>query len=238
MIRVLRYMHILIVKPFMRALIALFVLAAASVSLAEPIVVGVSTTVANALPEKTKQLKSALRATGLPFQFIELPNERVLRSLSSGHVDMDLYRHQSAMTDIEAALRIPTPVDTKKLYLVTHSERPELCDTPPENYPEYSMVGVIGARFFDNFIYPKFKSHTKVINFDQAMQLIDLKRADFSVWDLEDTLKSIEKTGIKLGICDKSPILELAFHSYIHVRLEQHLDIIDRAYRNTLEHAP
>jgi hypothetical protein len=197
---------------------------------AETLTVGVNDTVAKNLPEVTSKIKEALKSTGLDFKFLELPGERSFIELSRGKVDIDIYRQDSAVTGLSNVVKIAVPVDNKKAYLFTHPNKSGLCSSDNSELKSYSVGGIHGVRFYEDFVFPRFKSHTEVINFDQILHLIDLQRVDFGVWELGGIAQGEKRTGIKVHICAERPLKEFQFFSYIHIDKVTHLPLIEKAY--------
>ncbi len=153
--------------------------------MAEPLVVGISSTTANGIPEKVAAIKSALISTGLELDMRVLPGERSFILLTQGAIALDIYRQPASLIIYKDLIRLNPAVGKLGFWLVTHTSNAHLCDLNMNEYTQYTVVGVRGARYFSNFIYDKFFDHEEVNNFSQALRMVGDKRVDFSVWPIE-----------------------------------------------------
>jgi len=198
---------------------------------AQPLVVGVSGTSANGVPEKIEAIKLALLSTGLELDIRVLPGERSIILLTQGAIAMDVYRQPEALAIYEDIIQIKPAVGTLEFWMITHSSTSKLCHLNKGDYDQYSVVGVRGARFFSNFIYDKFSSHEEVNNFSQVLKMVGDQRVDVSIWPIE-RLKGLPKSAWQnIHICDASPYVTLNFYSYIHKKYAWAIPVIEKAYR-------
>jgi len=198
---------------------------------AQPLVVGVSGTSANGVPEKIEAIKSALLSTGLELDIRVLPGERSIILLTQGAIAMDVYRQPGALAIYEDIIQIKPAVGTLEFWMITHSSTPKLCHLNKGDYDQYSVVGVRGARFFGDFIYDKFSSHEEVNNFSQVLKMVGDQRVDVSIWPIA-RLKGLPKSAWQnIHICDASPYVTLNFYSYIHKKYAWAIPVIEKAYR-------
>ncbi len=211
--------------------LALFACLFSACLLAQPLVVGVSGTSANGVPEKIEAIKTALLSTGLEFDIRMLPGERSIILLTQGEIAMDVYRQPGALAIYEDIIQIKPAVGTLEFWMITHSSTSKLCHLNKGDYRQYSVVGVRGARFFSNFIYDKFSSHEEVNNFSQVLKMVGDQRVDVSIWPIE-RLQGLPKSAWEnIHICDASPYLTLNFYSYIHKKYAWAIPAIEKAYR-------
>ncbi len=184
------------------------------------------------LVEKLAQIERVINGTGLNVEYVTLPSERSLRALGSGDIAIGIYRQPSAVTEFKDLIQITPAVDSVHFWL--EARTPELCNLPPKERFQRTVVGARGLRFFDDYIYPKFEKHMIVNDIRQITFTMAAGRADFSVRTRQ---LHTEDQWNKYNICDKTPFLTVKFYSYIHKKYSWALPKIIEAYQMEFDSA-
>jgi hypothetical protein len=215
----------------MRKLLALLLCLSSFGLKPEPLVVGVSENLEQGDPQTIATIKAALLSTGLDLDIRTFPGERSAVLLSQGNIAMDIYRQPAAVAMIKELVAIKPSVRTLNFRLVTHKSTAHFCQLTPAQFFKHTVVGVRGARFFDNYVYDKFLNHEEVGNFSQALKMLIDKRVDFSVWPVKDFEKSLNLKDKNIHVCKGEPYITLKFYSYIHKKYSWAIPKIEKAYR-------
>ncbi len=197
----------------------------------EPLIVGISETIGEGMPHKVKLIKAVLMDAGLEFEFRYYPGERSLQLLSKGDIALNVYRQPSAILDFEDVRQINPAVDVLKFWLITHASTSHLCDIKADEYSKYVVVGVRGARFFSDYVYPNFFDFEEVNHYSQILHMVADKRVDFSVWPKGNIGTGLGGHSMDVHICENSPYLTLRFYSYLHKDFIWALPAIEKAYK-------
>jgi len=179
-------------------------------------------------PAKLQEIKEALISTGLPFEFTSFPNERALRLAIGGFSAMDIYRQPSTMKNAADMIRINTPVDYMEGWLFTHPDTPSLCDI--HTFKEQTVVGVLGAHWYEDFIYPRFKDHKVVLKFAQAFKLVANRFVALSFAGRDGIEKEMNETGLAVKICGTKPFQTFKIYTYVHKDFAWIIPLVEQAY--------
>jgi len=198
---------------------------------AEPLVVGVASTTVLGIPQKIATIKGALLSTDLELDIREFPGERSIILLTQGEIAIDVYRQPAAVAMFDDLIQIKPSVGALEFWLVTHKSNAHLCQLTDLQRLQRTVVGVRGARFFDNYVYDKFLAHEKVNSFSQALEMIRDKRVEFSVWPAKSVMNALKDSGLHAYVCKGKPYLTLKFYSYIHKKYSWAIPKIEKAYR-------
>ena len=207
----------------------IFMLAGLSVC-AEPLIVGVNETIGEGMPKKVERIKAALKDADLNFDFREYPWERGFQLLAQGDIALNLYLQPRDEIEFIGLLQVRPAVDVLKFWLITHVSTAQLCNIKKNEFSEYMVVGVRGAHFFSDYVYPNFLAYEEVRHFSQMLNMVADQRVDFGLWPKDSIETGLGGHSMDVHICESQPYLTLKFYTYLHKDFSWALPAIKKAY--------
>lgn len=197
---------------------------------AEVLKAGIAEPMHNNFPEQIAEVQSALESSGLSFEYIKLPPKRSLALLKEGEIALDIFRHSFAFPASDDLIKVSIPVDEKTFRLFVSKNVAYLCKLSPFERQFRTVVGVKGARIFEDFIYKHFSAHTSAEDLPQLLALLKLNRFDYGIWE-EEQIYQLSNAELEDIVVCSPPYLNVKFHTYLSNKYAWALPYIEKSYR-------
>lgn len=176
---------------------------------------------------------NTLRNAGFDLTTQTLPNKRSRMKINQGNCDLITIAHADTFQPDDPVIKIEPALLKLSFWLIVRPGRHELCEKNTQEFKQYSVVGIRGVELYEHFIYPYFGRHEVVSDVKKLHAMLDLRRADFSALPQKVITESLKPFGLRVHQCDKPPLVELKFHSFLNKAAVWAKPAIESSYSDT-----
>ena len=160
-------------------------------------------------------VKKAAQIINYDISYIHLPAKRSLMLAANGILDGEFYRHRLIEALNPSLVRVDVPLGQFDYYIwVLEGQE---CVRDVQALKQMKPVGVRGVIFFDTLVYPLSDvSHAEVNTMPQVLQILNRRRADYTVHNHMVMHRYAQLSGIHIKRCLDEPLFSMPFYLYLH----------------------